>query len=495
MEAIVYVLDMSGNPLMPTRRCGKVRRMLKNKQAYVVHAKPFTIQLDYEPKTKVCQDITLGINPGRTNIGYSAVCENGSCVMSGTMITRNRDIPDLMKDRASHRRSSRRGERLRRKRRAKKNQTTTEFPKGRKLPNCDEPVMLKDIINTEARFHNRQRSENWVTPTVRQLIQTHVNLVALIQRYVPVSHVSIEVNRFAFMELDVGHKLYGDAFCHGPLFGFIDSNEAVYAAQDGKCLLCGSSIEHIHHVVPRSKGGSDMSGNKIGLCKRCHTEVHTDPAAAEQLSNLVAGFKSKYAGTSVLNTALPFIIKELQTQFGDHLHLTTGYETKQFRERYGIDKTCSFDAICIACSRTGIAPTVKCIEADIRQYRRHDRSIIKAQTERTYKLGKETIAKNRKSRFEQQNPSLTDWYADMVIQHGEKAANRLRSELTVLPSRRRYNSLGRHLPGTVFKYKGKTYTMTGQISRGAYLRALGEGKRNIPARDCTFLRSRGLVFV
>ena len=31
----VFVLDRDGNPLMPTTRCGKVRRMLKNGQAEV----------------------------------------------------------------------------------------------------------------------------------------------------------------------------------------------------------------------------------------------------------------------------------------------------------------------------------------------------------------------------------------------------------------------------------------------------------------------------
>ena len=32
----VFVLDSDGNPLMPTARCGKVRRMLNNEQAEVV---------------------------------------------------------------------------------------------------------------------------------------------------------------------------------------------------------------------------------------------------------------------------------------------------------------------------------------------------------------------------------------------------------------------------------------------------------------------------
>lgn len=495
MEAIVYVLDMSGKPLMPTKRYGKVRRMLKNKRARGVHAKPFTIQLDYEPKTHIVQDVTLGIDPGRTNIGFAAVRNDGECVMSGTLITRNRDIPDLMKARAAHRRASRRGERLRRKRRAKKIKTTKEFPNGRKLPGCDEPLALKDIINTEARFNNRKRPDGWVTPTVRQLVQTHVGLVSLVEKYLPVSHICIEANRFAFMELETGHKLYGDQFCHGPLFGYSNVKNAVHAIQSGKCLLCGADIQHYHHVVPKSQGGSNTIGNMAGLCSSCHTDVHTDLAAADQLADLVTGFRAKYAGVSVLNTAIPFIITELAERFGDRLSLTTGYETKQFRDKYGIGKTHASDAACIARCHTDIVPRVTLPEMNIQQFRRHDRSIIKAQTERTYKLNRETVAKNRKPRFEQVGLSLMEWYQDTVKKRGKDAADRMRSTLSVTPSKRRYNSIGRHLPGSVFKFKNKTYIMTGQLSNGAYLRALGERKRNIPARDCEFKAIHNILVV
>lgn len=41
----VYVLDRNGEPLMPTCRYGKVRRMLKSGQAKAVDTLPFTIQL------------------------------------------------------------------------------------------------------------------------------------------------------------------------------------------------------------------------------------------------------------------------------------------------------------------------------------------------------------------------------------------------------------------------------------------------------------------
>lgn len=39
---MVYVLDKDGNPLMPTRRYGKVRHLLKEGKAVVVRRDPFT---------------------------------------------------------------------------------------------------------------------------------------------------------------------------------------------------------------------------------------------------------------------------------------------------------------------------------------------------------------------------------------------------------------------------------------------------------------------
>ena len=42
---VVYVLNKDGQPLMPTKRCGKVRRLLKQNEAKVIKRCPFTIQL------------------------------------------------------------------------------------------------------------------------------------------------------------------------------------------------------------------------------------------------------------------------------------------------------------------------------------------------------------------------------------------------------------------------------------------------------------------
>ena len=70
-EKYVYILDVNGNPLMPTRRFGKVRRMLRDGLAKVVRKDVFTIQLLYEPKTHIVDDLTLDCNDRDNSIGLS----------------------------------------------------------------------------------------------------------------------------------------------------------------------------------------------------------------------------------------------------------------------------------------------------------------------------------------------------------------------------------------------------------------------------------------
>ena len=92
---MVYVQNKDGKPLMPTTRYCYVRLLLKEKKARVVSTTPFTIQLNYDTPD-VTQDLLLGVDPGRTNIGVAVVKEDGSCIFSAHLETRNKDIPLLM---------------------------------------------------------------------------------------------------------------------------------------------------------------------------------------------------------------------------------------------------------------------------------------------------------------------------------------------------------------------------------------------------------------
>ena len=177
-----------------------------------------------------------GGDPGRTNIGAAAVSSSGNVLLKVHVTSCNKDVPKHMADRKAHRSASRRGERLVRKHRAAKNHTTTEFPEGRILPGYEEPVMLKDIINTEARFNNRKRPTGWLTPTARQLVDTYLHVVDEMCRLLPIADWTLEVNKFAFMAMENG-SWYGIDFTNGRMKGYKDTRSYVSAIQEGKCAV------------------------------------------------------------------------------------------------------------------------------------------------------------------------------------------------------------------------------------------------------------------
>lgn len=508
---VVYVLDKDGRPLMPTTRFGWVNRALDAGKAKAVRTKPFTIRLTYDPKTRETQGIRLGIDPGRTNIGANAVREDGKCLYRHELETRNKEIPKLMAKRKLCRQASRRGERMRRKRLAKRLGTTMKHLLERELPGYGDGVMIvRDIINTEAKFNNRKRKHGWIGPTVRQLLQTHENMVLLVEKILPVTSVSIEANKFDFVKME-DPKIRKWQYGKGPLYGKGTLSNAVKAIQHGKCLLCGNEeIAHVHHLVPKSKGGSDRLGNVAGLCFKCHRALHTDRKVLEKLHKVKAGGNKKYGALSVLNQILERFIAWCGNRFHGNTYLVTGWDTKAFREKHKLQKTHSMDAYAIAAATFEIV-TVDTDQPDcfkIKQYRRHDRARIKSQTYRSYYLDGKKVAQNRKPACEatvmengqvktttQKFPALSDWYKIQADTYGEHEANTMLSRLTVQKSYRRYNDPNRHLPGSIFVYRNKRYVLSGQITNGKYYRAVGQGDRNFPAKECSVYGNRGLVYI
>ena len=91
-QEYVYVIDKDGKPLMPTRRFGKVKHLLKEGLAKVARRDVFTIQLLYEPKTHFVQDVTLGCDTGYTHIGISASTEQRELYSEETVINNNLQV-------------------------------------------------------------------------------------------------------------------------------------------------------------------------------------------------------------------------------------------------------------------------------------------------------------------------------------------------------------------------------------------------------------------
>ena len=488
----VYVLSSTGKPLMPSSRFAHIRILLKQRRAKVVKTKPFTIQLLYK-STEYTQPLYGGTDPGRTNIGEAVLNAQGEVQYAAHVETRNMEIPKLMQERSVHRRASRQGERKRRRRRAIACGSVT-FPleKERILPGCKEPIVNKYITNSEARFMNRKRPAGWLTPTANQLVQTHLNMVRKICSILPVTNWTLEINRFAFMSMEDG-TVRGIDFQNGRMKGYPNAEAYIFAQQDGRCAFCGCPIEHYHHIKPRSEGGSNRPENLVGVCKCCHERIHTEADNEIKSSLADLGKRKKYAALSVLNQAIPYIYQGLVDMFGeDHVHVCYGRQTQKMYTKLCIPKTHSNDAICIAAIGNGTCPSIPSADPyKVKQFRRHNRQIIHAQRERTYKLFGEPVAKNRKPRYQQSGPSLADFAMSLPAEYRQQVI----SAIQVIPSKRYYNTKERDLPGTVFYFHGHRYVKSGQSSGGKTLRAVGCGAKNFPANQCKTIPAGGLVYL
>ena len=503
MPKEIYILAPDGTPLMPTKRKRHIDALVKAGKARIVSQVPMVVQMLYEVE-KNTQPLYYATDPGRTNIGVAVIKEDGACVFLAECHTRNKQIRKLMEARKAHRKASRRGERKARQRLAVKHATfVASGVLERVLPGCEKPIVCHTIKNTEARFLNRKRPAGWLTPTANHLLQTHINLLEKVSKFLPITGAVTEVNRFSFASME-NPDMKGIDFQNGPLKGFDDVDAAVYASQKGICLLCRKRhITRYHHIVPRSQGGSNTLPNKAGLCEVCHDAVHKESEAKNKLARLKAGMNKKYGALSVLNQIIPYFVDYLVQRFSDNIYFVEGWQTAEVRSKLGIVKDkdgnpChALDAYLMGLIALGVKP-IKAPDIHtyfIKQYRRHDRAIIYAQKERTYKLDGKVVAKNRRKRMDQHEDSLHEFYLKLKQTRGKVEAHKVCSKLKVLKSTRSYNNPNRVMPGAEFLYQGERYILRGQQNSGLYFLAEGSDKR-LPSKECILTkRNKGLVFV
>ena len=282
-------------------------------------------------------------------------------------------------------------------------------------------------------------------------------------RLVPITDCCLEWNKFAFMQVEDG-TIKGVDFQNGRMRGFANMHDYVFNLQNGVCHMpgCQEPIAEYHHVLPRSRRGSNRPENIVGLCEKCHERVHLGKLSVVGRF----GESTPFAGLSVLNQAVPRIYQELVSLFGEgHVSVCSGYDTKGARKYLGLGKDHDLDGLAVIVACTGwldISGVSECHCCVSRRFRRHDRAVVKAQRERSYKLDGKIVAKNRKPRFEQpkQCPALS----------GAGLSREDVSRLVVVRSKRSYNDLGRIMPGAVFDVGGYgACVMTGQQSRGRSL--------------------------
>lgn len=219
---MVYVIDMNGNPLMPTNRHGKVRRMLKSKTATVVSRSPFTIRLNYEPKTHEVQNVALGIDINKEICGISAqvIKENTTEEIFAAEVVPRQDVGIIVKQT--------RELRLARRRRNNRRKSHIIY-KGKKTRKNQKFSISNLTFNKELRNH-----------------------IIRISKFIPVNQVMIEN-----AELDICNYTED-----------VDYLRTRTLMRDGhRCQCCyGKSKEKI--LVTKK-----IVDKYITLCKKCKTKL------------------------------------------------------------------------------------------------------------------------------------------------------------------------------------------------------------------------------
>lgn len=454
MKQQVFVLAKDGTPLMPTKKFGMVRHFLKEKKAVPVCSEPFTIRLKFET-TKYTQSLWEGVDTGREIIGNAVSDTDGRCILLEDVKTNNRSVHKNMMDRAGYRRGRRRHDRQNKQRKAAHD--GTEIKKGEdsvrcsthqtksvkvSYPSAEESVECKGIRGKEAKFANRKRDEDWITPSARQLVQATMNTIKETLKVLPVTDLCVERVSFDFVKLD-SQDIKKWQYGKGPLFGYKSYKDFVYEKQEGQCLLCGKPIEQYHHVAYKSEKGSNTVKNYAGLCCECHKKVHNDPEAEALLKEKVSGQTSQYS-VSLLNSVMPELLKELAAfceKNGIRLHVTTGYETAETRKKYGIPKHHCTDAYAISLTGRDVPKENISLPQNIsakRRFKKKSGANISKLGSRTYEYDGKVIATNRHKAMNQKSDSLEEYMTEYAETHTRAECVRHFHELKVTPAKRVY---------------------------------------------------------
>ena len=310
MKTVVYVLDPSGQPLMPTTPV-IARLLLKQGKAKVKRRCPFTIKLLYEPETRYVQPCRIAEDTGSGTFGAAAVTDDGKVCYMSEVELRN-DIKAKMDARRTYRRN-------RRNRKAR---------------------------YRRPRFDNRgsSRRTDRFAPTVQSKIRTHLKEIGFIRSILPCRiELVLETGTFD-PHLMKNPALYDEkirrwGYQKGANYGFANTKAMVFYRDGYKCQHCrnkrkGMRLE-AHHIVFRSNGGSDEAENLLTLCHACHRTLHD--------GKWVLTLKGKRKGTLSFATQMNVIRAQLLRLLPGAIE-TFGFITKENRQLLGLPKSHAIDA-------------------------------------------------------------------------------------------------------------------------------------------------------
>ena len=283
----------------------KARLLLKEGKAKVIGYKPFTIQL-LQATGESTQKINLGVDTGAVHIGIAATSGN-KVLVKGEIELRD-DVHKNMQSRALLRRTRR----------------------------------VRNLRHRQPRFLNRKKCDGWLPPTVQSKLDATFNWIDKINLLLPNTSLHIEVGKFDLLKMTEADNKY------------CKSNESpeyyniryyVLSRDNYTCQVCKkkNKMLQVHHIIYRSRGGTNRLNNLITVCSECHSSLNHKEGGI--LYDWMIKHKNvkQYKEATFMN-----IIRKRTIEKYPDADITYGYETSPNRKKLGLSKTHYNDAIAIS---------------------------------------------------------------------------------------------------------------------------------------------------
>ena len=343
----------------------KARKLLKKDKAKIVRYKPFAIQLLYG-SSGYKQDIEVGVDLGAKNVGIAIQSQN-RVIAKGELELRT-NVKSNLETKGIYRRNRR--------------NRKTRYRKPR--------------------FNNRKRKEGWLPPSIQSRVDNTFSWIDKFLMLLPKSTLNIEVGKFDVQKM-MNPDIKGEDYQQGETYGYYDVRYYVFDRDNYTCQVCKkkNKILQTHHIIYRSKGGSNRASNLITVCTDCHTHKN------HQKENIFwrwmkEGKKApRYKEAPFMNT----VRKKVYEKY-PNAKIVYGSWTTPNRKALGLEKTHYNDALTVSGVNEGLVDKVVIFK--IKQFRKKKRSLHEANPRKGRKEPNRGAKRNKKNTVYSNGSYLND---------------------------------------------------------------------------------------
>ena len=368
MQNRVFVLNKYQQPLMP---CSPriARKLLEQGKAKIIKKEPFTIRLTYG-STGYKQSVSLGIDSGQRHIGI-AVTSNDHVYFQGEVELRQ-NVKKLIDTRRTYRRSRR--------------NRNTRYRK---------PRFLNRI---------KHKKNNWLPPSVASKCQHNINWINRFIDVLPNVNLHIEVGKFDLQKMK-DPTITNIGYQQGDQYGYETVKQYVLARDNYTCQVCHHKDGKlkVHHIIYRSKGGTNRPDNLITVCSDCHTYQNHQPGGIlykwyQQKKHVAKNLK----GATFMN----ILRRRLWAAF-PNAHFQYGARTTIQRKHLHLFKAHFNDAVAISGVKNIKAKPTSVVM--FKQFRKKKRSLHEANPRKGRKMPNQTAKRNAKNTKAKKGFFLNDY--------------------------------------------------------------------------------------